>query len=382
MSKTRKLLSVVIALMMVVSMFALTANAAYYYETDENAAQYTQTWGLSEPVKNSDGTYTVNVSLKTNYPTGAIQFVLKNTASTVASIKSVTLGSAIPTSYNATISANKKTGKIAIWSETSSGSAMTATAIDGVIATVVYTYSGSGSATISIENSPKSASNVAGTLMAARMDNANLVTGNPYTGQTVSSVGNSVTIGSAAKPTLAVIDGKDGVIDTTRTSQYCDGDGFATDEDVYTGYIYGVEPENSETVEDVFEVINGGTMEIVANDAGSQAGTGTIVNVKDSSGTVVETYVLVIFGDVDGDGEVGANDSLDIDYHDVYMYAKNDAEEGRINLAYIAFAADVNLDGSADANDSLDIDYHDVYMFAGSDDGRMYQADIIAKLAQ
>ena len=64
MSKTRKLLSVVVALMMVVSMFAMTANAANYYESEEDAATYTQTWALSEPVDNGDGTYTVDVSLQ------------------------------------------------------------------------------------------------------------------------------------------------------------------------------------------------------------------------------------------------------------------------------------------------------------------------------
>ena len=64
MSKTRKLLSVVLALAMLVSVFAVSANA-YGYE-DENAA-YTQTWDLSEPVDNGDGTYSVDVLLKTNY---------------------------------------------------------------------------------------------------------------------------------------------------------------------------------------------------------------------------------------------------------------------------------------------------------------------------
>ena len=114
MSKTRKLLSVVVALMMVVSMFAMTANAAYYYEDEDEAAKHTQTWALSEPVENSDGTYSVDVYLTTNYATGPIQFVLTNTDTSVAAIKSVTIGSAIPAEYNATVSASKEKGKVKI----------------------------------------------------------------------------------------------------------------------------------------------------------------------------------------------------------------------------------------------------------------------------
>ena len=381
MSKTRKLLSVVVALMMVVSMFAMTANAANYYESEEDAANYTQTWALSEPVDNDDGTYTVDVSLTTNYGTGPIQFVLTNTDTSVATIKSVTLGDAIPASYNATLSVSKANGKVMIIADTAGTATITAEEINGVIATVVYTYAGSGSAEIAIEDDAKSATNVGGSLIAARMGDGDVVTGDPITGQTV-TVGDSVIIGSAAQaPTLAVIDGTIGVIDTSRTSEYCDESGVAMDEDVFTGYIYGVEPEASETVDAVFEVVGDGELEIVANAAGSEAGTGTIVNVLDTNGDAVETYVLVIFGDVNGDGMVDAVDSGDIELHDGWAYEMS-SNGMRFEYAYQAFAADVNCDAMADAVDSGDIELHDGYAYEmGSDGMRMYQADVIANIA-
>ena len=59
---SKKLLSVFVALMMVVSMFAIVANAAGY-EDDETAAEYTQDWALGEPVDNGDGTYSVDKEL-------------------------------------------------------------------------------------------------------------------------------------------------------------------------------------------------------------------------------------------------------------------------------------------------------------------------------
>ena len=380
MSKTRKLLSVVIALMMVVSMFAMTANAAYYYESEEDAANYTQTWALSEPVDNGDGTYTVDVSLTTNYGTGPIQFVLTNSDTSVAAIQSVTLGDAIPESYNATLSVSKAKGKVMIIADTAGVATIEAEAIDGVIATVVYTYSGEGSAEIAIDDNAKSATNVAGTLIAARMSDDNLVTGDPITGQTV-TVGDSVIIGGGEAPTLAVIDGTIGVIDTTRTSETCDDSGTPLDEGVYTGYIYGVEPEAGETVDAVFEVVGDGELEIIATDAGSEAGTGTIVNVLDANGDVVETYVLIIFGDVNGDGAVDLSDSFDIELHDNWAYEMG-PDGMRMGYAYQVFAGDVVVDGTLDLSDSFDVELHDNWAYEmGSDGMRMYQADVIANIA-
>ena len=106
MSKTRKLISVLVAIMMVVSMFAIAANAANY-EDDDTAAEYTQDWALGEPVDNGDGTWSVDVYLTTNYATGPIQFVLTNSDTDVATIESVSLGDAIPEDYNATVSVSK-----------------------------------------------------------------------------------------------------------------------------------------------------------------------------------------------------------------------------------------------------------------------------------
>ena len=378
MSKTRKLLSVLVALMMVVSMFALTANAAGY-EDDETAAEYTQDWALGEPVDNGDGTWSVDVYLTTNYATGPIQFVLTNTDTSVAAIESVTLGDAI--SYDATVSVSKAKGKVMIIADTTGTGTVTAEEIDGVIATVVYTYAGEGSAEIAIDDNAKSATNPAGTLIAARMSDGDIVTGDPITGQTV-TVGDSVIIGSAAEaPTLAVIDGTAGVIDTTRQDMYCDESGFGMGDATFTGYIYGVEPEYAETVDAIFEVAGDGELEIIANDAGSEAGTGTIVNVLDGNGDVVESYVLVIFGDVNGDGFVDMTDSGDIDLHDSYMYEYS-ADGMRFDLAYMAFAGDVNCDGMVDMTDSGDIDLHDSYMYENGSDGmRMYQADVMANIA-
>lgn len=359
MSKSRKILSVVVALMMVVASFAVTASAAYYYESDDEVANYTQAWALSEPVDNGDGTWSVDVSLTTNYATGAIQFVVTNTNTAAADVKSVALGNAIPDDYNAEIS--EKDGKIIIVPSTAGVDTITGVAINGVIAKIVYTYSGTGSATIAIENNAKSKINPNGSLIATRVTDDDVVNGDMITGQTVTSTGASRVIGDAAvAPELAVIDGTIGVINTDKT-EYSAG--------TCDGYIYGVEPESGEAVNDVFEVIGDGTMNIVANGSGSDAGTGTIVEVLDSSDTVVATYVLIIFGDVNGDGAVDATDAADLEVHDNYMYGIDPDTyddllgfEGRLPME-AEFAGDINNDGAADGTDAAELETHDNYMF-------------------
>lgn len=384
---SKKILSVVLALVMVVSCLAVSAFAGY--ENDEDAALYTQTWALSEPVDNGDGTWSVDVSLTTNYPTGAIQFVITNTDNTVAAIKSAAVGDAIPDGYAATISASNTTGKVIIVPSTVGAETITASAINGVIATITYTYSGSGSATIAIANDPKTENNPAGSLIAARMDDGDVVTGGLVTGQTVLSVGESKKIGAAATaPELAVIDGTIGVIDTSRTEY-----GFLGD--TCDGYIYGVEVDMGETIESVFEVIGDGTMEIVPTELGSDCATGTLVNVLDLDSNVVATYVFILFGDVNGDGEGTADDASFIEDHEGWMYGL-DPDTGDVVLgvegrlpAEAAFAGDVNGDGEATADDASFVADHEGWMFGLDPDtgddllgygGRIAQAYAMANL--
>ena len=212
------------------------------------------------------------------------------------------------------------------------------------------------------------------------MSDGDLVTGTPITGQTV-TVGDSVIIGGAAEaPTLGVIDGTAGIIDTTRTAEYCDEMGFDLDEGVFTGYLYGVEPEMFEDVYSVFEVIGDGYMVVNASalDGASDVGTGAIVEVYDNDDNLVETYVLVIFGDVNGDGMIDAVDAGDIEFHDGWAYEMS-SNGMRMEYAYQVLAADVNADYMADAVDAGDVEFHDGYAYENGADGmRMYQSDVIA----
>lgn len=366
MSKTRKLLSIAVAVAMLLSVLAVGVFAGIGYSDDTDAA-HTQVWSLSTPVDNEDGTYSVDVSLTTTYATGAIEFMIENTDTAVAELSDAVAGAALPFDADVTFSAT--TGKVMIIPVTSGKTFLPGAAIDGVIATLTFDYAGDGSATINIEENAKSTTNVGGTLIAVYAEN--LLDGSVKVGQAATFVDNSQVIGSAAEaPTLAVIDGTIGVIDTNYT-EYIDSTGYSFE---VTGYIYGVEPENGETIEDIFEVAGDGYMQISENEAGSECGTGTLVFVCDNNSEIVESYILIIFGDIDGDGAITSADAGDAELHDNWSYGDNLRIENPAQL----FAGDLDLDGDITSADAGTMELHDNWSYG--DDLRFYQSEVIDNL--
>ena len=287
MSKSRKILSVLLALAMVFSVLTVSASAAANYE--DEGVEYAQEWELVE-VSNDGATCVVNVVLTTNYPTGSIQFVIENSnpAAAVLDYENVALGSGI--TFDAEIKANAN-GKVLIIPETVADT-VTAPVLDGAVVATL-TYNCTGSATLKIKNDPKTAANPSGTLIAARMTDSDIVTGDPIVGQAATVTG-TVNIGGAAAPAeLVVKDGTNGVIDDTRMC------------------VYGIDiMDAGQSIGDVFEVTNGGSIEVTPSNEGVEEGTGAILVAKDATGEVIGEYVVVIHGDVNGDG---ASDSLDAD---------------------------------------------------------------------
>lgn len=103
-------------------------------------------------------------------------------------------------------------------------------------------------------------------------------------------------------------------------------------------FIYGVD-EGITDVEDYVRVVNG-TLEYVETEDGF--GTGTVVNVVDEEGVIVDSYTIVIFGDANGDGYVDGQDSLFIQM----IIWSGDTSVNAYNIA-----ADANRDGVIDELD-------------------------------
>lgn len=95
-------------------------------------------------------------------------------------------------------------------------------------------------------------------------------------------------------------------------------------------------------VNDYFAVSDDGSLLQIENDYGYINATGTIVQTLSSSRTVINEYIIVILGDVNGDGAIDGFDAITID-----LYIANLHE---LTGAYLE-ASDINQDGLVDDSD-------------------------------
>lgn len=125
----------------------------------------------------------------------------------------------------------------------------------------------------------------------------------------ISKANTTITLGSSSEPADLAIkadyDATGIVIDTNKT--------FGGQ---YAGVVYGFNLD--ETVNAAFytnrlEATNGGSITVVKTPYVARPasyGTGATIQVKNADGSLVKTYVIVIFGDVNGDGRLLSNDAL------------------------------------------------------------------------
>lgn len=138
-----------------------------------------------------------------------------------------------------------------------------------------------------ISASAKTEDNVEGMLYFGTTTSGNIITSIPENVEDINVENAAATVKIVQETQLVGKPDKDTVVDYTNK------------------YIYGIIP--GEAVENYFTVTNG-SYELVANDLGKTNGTGAIVKVKNENGTVIDTYTIIIFGDVNGDGSVSASD--------------------------------------------------------------------------
>ena len=287
---SKKILSIVLALVLVMSTFAVSAFAVGNTGYEDDSTK-TQTWALENERDNGDGTWSVDVRLTANYVVGAISFQVTNPTAedgklVGAELKSVTKGAAL--TFDADIQKNKTSGIVVIVPAPSDYDEKGVDLTNGgVVATLTFKLTAE-SADIAIKNDPKTKTNQGGDLIAVRLSDENLTTATWIYGQTVTSVGATKTLGAeqAADPVLSGANGG-----------YVDADKM---------YVYGV-PAGADA-NDYFSVKNG-TFEI------DGTYTGATLVVKNGAGEEFATYTLIIFGDVNCDGTIDTQDSLNTAKH-------------------------------------------------------------------
>ena len=204
--------------------------------------------------------------------------------------------------------------------------------------------------------------------------------GSPASGKTINSVPENVenidfasanetvviTKGSSEPNTLVLNENApyEAIIDYTNCGEY-------------TGTIYGFDTlgwndnwEADGTIADFVTTAYGDDyLEVLPTDGGET--TGTVINVLDENGDVVESYVYLYFGDVDSDGLVGASDGYICELYE----ATYNAEEAGIGSFEQFMAADLDGDCWPGAGDAFIMEYYE-----GTYEGMPFQADIAATI--
>ena len=324
MSKSRKVLGALLAVVMVLSVLSISAFAAGGTSYEEDAS-FTQSWSLGTPVSLGGNQYKVDVILSTNYEVGPVSFKLEGVTSIPAEI-------AVGAGYYAGALTDKSDSGLVLMIPDTNGAGNIAakSCNNAVIATVTYTTNNANGA-VTIAKDVKHAGNPNGSLVAARCISGSVNKSDFVVGQTTTVSGELVyeVSGEPTPPpataTLTGVNG--GFVDETR------------------GYVYGV----AVGADPLTYFSTTGYVEMVANSSDVTNGTGATLNLySDSSkGTLVKSYTLVIFGDVTGDGAINLQDAGDVQKSANFV---TDPLEGAI-----AFAADVTCDGAVNLQDAGDI---------------------------
>ena len=324
MTKAKKAISVVLAVVMIAGLFAFGAFAA-----DQNA---TITVSASETQVEVGATVTVTVAATTDYYAAATSVpVYYDTAAFDLVPGSVTPSTDLyGAGYTDTAINTTEAGCVMVAFIPKAGG--TAKQLDN---TTLFTFQLTAKANAQASpiatkaDDQKTATNIGGKLYLGAYSTADVNTATvTAVGQEFTLTNTAVTIGSAAAPELVVTEDTTGYIDEARK------------------YVYGVKAGDEATA--YFEATNGGSIEMVANDAGVTNGTGALLQLKGADGSVLDTYTLIIFGDVDGTGAVDASDTLPI------MQYVADSVANSLSDVQL-FAADIDASSAVDASDTLPI---------------------------
>ena len=208
-----------------------------------------------------------------------------------------------------------------------------------VVCTVYFSVADGASGTVQIKDDAKSATNPGGTLFAARMTDGVLASGTSVVGQITTVETDARNIGAVSLPAdLVKKAGAEAgiIIDTAHTF------GGA-----YTGVVYGFTQAaantfmNTNYLNNNLEASNGGSLAFSRSIGKSGYGTGTVITVKNADGSVAATYVVVIFGDVDGNGLTNVTDTRNTKTaaSNKTYYADNSVQRMAANCQMVTAAA-------------------------------------------
>lgn len=335
MTKAKKAISVVLAVVMIAGLFAFGAFAA-----DQNA---TITVSASETQVEVGATVTVTVAATTDYYAAATSVPVYYDAAAFDLVPdSVTPSTDLyGAGYTDTAINTTEAGCVMVAFIPKAGG--TAKQLSN---TTLFTFQLTAKANAQASpiatkaDDQKTATNIGGKLYLGAYSTADVNTATvTAVGQEFSLTNTAVTIGSAAAPELQLSEtGSAAGVIIDRVSYCADGNGF----------VYGIDNVYSDT-----DILNNlttpaGSIRVTANEAYSAFSTGAKIELLDANGDVVETYYYIFFGDANGDGWVDTNDATFVNGIAGYSDFDYTAGDGTVQTT----ASDVNGDGWIDTNDA------------------------------
>lgn len=309
MVKSKKILSLALAFVMALSVLTMGVFAAKTTPT----ATFTVSSSASEVAKGDEVTITVKANATETFYAGPMSLPIEYDASLFEYVADSATVENIYGAGTTKSDVKAEAGKLTVALIPSTSGAVTAPNLNGVNLTVLTfklkAIGSTGSSTVAIANDQKTLANINGKFYCGSFDGADPKTAElTEMGQTLNRVSATISYkGAAVEPADLAIKSEFAssgiIIDTHKTF----GGKFAG---VVYGFDLGGAVPKAAFYTARLEATNGGSIEVVKAPYGGRApyGTGTTIIVKNADGSVAKTYVVVIIGDVNGDGVISTKD--------------------------------------------------------------------------
>ena len=360
--KNKKIISIVISIILVISLTTSVLIAT------ANAKQASISITADKQEIKAGETATISVSVTTNFPVATMSIPVFYD-STLVEVKSCST----PLNYAYAAATTDKTAvdSAKIYANTDINSEkfgfVLATYIAGagetvaeaLTDTVVLTFTITAKADVKgnaifkvISESAKTDDNIQGMLYFGATPKGNVIDDIPENVKNIELENASATINiSDGENTLSIKE-------DFEYADYVVIDTINTNNGEFTGIVYGIDTldQNPEyaplaTLADALTTNNGDDYLVITENESGIESTGATIEVLDENGEVLESYVFIYFGDVDGDGYLTANDGALASYYEFAWEGLNTFAE------YVA--CDIDGDGMPSANDEAIISYYE-----------------------
>ncbi len=313
MTKAKKVLSLVLAVVMVAAMFAFSASASADQKATLTVTPSATTAGIGDVI-------TVTVALTTDYYAAATSVPVYYNPAVFEFVAGSVVGEKIFGETTTSIVSNNDAtaGCLKVIFVPQGGASATTKTLNGTLFTFQLKAIANGTSPVEVKAADqKTSTNVGGTLYCGAYATSSVTSDVDMYDQTFAITNTSVTVGAAAEPNTLVVkdsfgNAADVIIDKEVIGIYLDWYAeYAGAEDAScTGLVYGIEVYDCYLTDALTTTLGDDYLVITQTEAADgYDSTGAKIEVLDADrATVLETYYFVYFGDINCDGLIDSTD--------------------------------------------------------------------------